>query len=373
MTFNTKKPAELLLLALREPAVFPSFATEQKQIVLRLARRLDLLGVLHAGLEQADVLAKLSVRVQDFLEGGWMIAKEHERSTRWEVNRIQRAFFGTGLPVILLKGAAYVMLELPLAKGRLLADVDILLPETDLPLAEKCLQEHGWFTAIQDPYDQYYYREWMHELPPMIHRNRQTELDVHHAILPKSARLHPDPARLLAAALPVPGLTGIWTLAPMDMILHATTQLFYDNDFQKGGLRELLDLDALLRHYGHGVDFWEPLMNRAKELELLKPLYYGLYFSNQLCQTPIPPFILATSRQGIPNRFTLGCMSLLLPWAIFPQHPDQPDNSLTMNMARWLLYVRSHWLRMPLSLLIPHLTRKWVKKWHFNVWNRRSI
>ena len=43
-----------------------------------------------------------------------------------------------------------------------------------------------------DPYDDAYYRRWMHELPPLIHRERDRMIDVHHTILPLTARITPD-------------------------------------------------------------------------------------------------------------------------------------------------------------------------------------
>ena len=43
-------------------------------------------------------------------------------------------------------------------------------------------------TTHHSAYDQRYYREWMHELPPLLHVRRQTALDVHHAIAPETAR-----------------------------------------------------------------------------------------------------------------------------------------------------------------------------------------
>jgi hypothetical protein len=54
-------------------------------------------------------------------------------------------------------------------------------------------------------------------------------------------------------------------------------------------------------------------------------------------------------------------MAWLLAIALRPNHPscDGPWTPL----ARWLLYVRAHWLRMPLRLLLPHLLRK--------AWERR--
>ncbi len=49
-------------------------------------------------------------------------------------------------------------------------------------------------------------------------------------------------------------------------------------------------------------------------------------------------------------------MSSLLGVALRPDHPHC-DGPYT-GIARWLLYVRSHHLRMPLYLVVPHLLRK---------------
>ena len=68
---------------------------------------------------------------------------------------------------------------------------------------EGALMLHGWSTTHHDAYDQRYYRKWMHELPPLKHNTRGTVLDVHHAILPVTARLKPDSRKLLAASRPI--------------------------------------------------------------------------------------------------------------------------------------------------------------------------
>ena len=46
--------------------------------------------------------------------------------------------------------------------------------------------------------------------------------------------------------------------------------------------------------------------------------------------------------------------------ALMPDHASCDDKFTPL--ARWLLYIRSHYLRMPLHLLIPHLLRKAIKK-----------
>ena len=46
--------------------------------------------------------------------------------------------------------------------------------------------------------------------------------------------------------------------------------------------------------------------------------------------------------------------------ALNPAHPSCDDQ--WTGLARWLLYLRSHWLKMPLQLLMPHLARKaWLR------------
>src|SRR5205085_11661497 len=132
-----------------------------------------------------------------------------------------RALCPLGIPLILLKGAAYVAAGLPAGRGRLFSDIDVLVPKPLLPEVESALMLAGWASHNHDAYDQRYYREWMHELPPMEHLRRGNAIDVHHAILPETARAHPDSGKLRAAARPVTGRPGVAVLAPADMVLHS--------------------------------------------------------------------------------------------------------------------------------------------------------
>jgi hypothetical protein len=66
--------------------------------------------------------------------------------------------------------------------------------------------------------------------------------------------------------------------------------------------------------------------------------------------------LAATASNGLRNRL----MNWLLATALRPDHPDC-DGPFT-GLARWLLYVRSHWLRMPWYQIVPHLLRKgWMR------------
>jgi hypothetical protein len=103
-------------------------------------------------------------------------------------------------PVILLKGAGYVLAGIRAARGRMFSEVDVLVPRVRLADVEAALMLAGWATTNPSAFDQLYFRQWMHGLPTLQHIRRQTVLDVHHAILPDTARLKPSSRKLFEAA-----------------------------------------------------------------------------------------------------------------------------------------------------------------------------
>lgn len=56
------------------------------------------------------------------------------------------------------------------------------------------------------------------------------------------------------------------------------------------------------------------------------------------------------------NYGTLDYISVLIDASMYPLHPS--SDSPWRRARRQILYARSHWLRMPLHLLIPHLAYK---------------
>ena len=101
----------------------------------------------------------------------------------------------------------------------------------------------------------------MHELPPLIHRDRDRMIDVHHTILPLTARPKPDAASLIGDAQPLEN--GLSVLSPADMVIHAAAHLVADGDLA-GGLRNLWDIDRLVRELSdRDAGFLAALSTRA--------------------------------------------------------------------------------------------------------------
>jgi hypothetical protein len=146
-------------------------------------------------------------------------------------------------------------------------------------------------------------------------------------------------------------------LAPVDMVLHSATHLFRNEELTHG-LRDLVDIDALLAHFGAvGRPFWRALVARAGELDLGRPLYYALRHASRVLGTHVPDDVVEDVARHAPPPPLRPLMDRLLERAIEPT----PARRAT-RFARHALYVRGHWLKMPMPLLAWHLTSKALRR-----------
>ena len=338
----------------------PQLDHREWETLIGQARQARLLARLAAHHIDMGWLDKVPDGPRPHLEGGLRLADRQQHEVRWEVDCIQRALSSFNSPVVLLKGAAYLMADLPPARGRIFADIDIMVSRNQIEIVEGALFAAGWISDERDPYNQRYYREWMHEVPPLRHVHRNTFIDLHHTITPPTSRFRVDGAKLMSCVQPLEGYAGLFVLAPTDIVLHSAVHLFQEGEFGHG-LRDLLDLNDLLIHFGKQPSFWEDLLDRAAELGLENPLSHALFHIQRLFGT-LPPIHLRDRVERLAqNRLSRLVMAWLLGLALRPEHPS--CNSRWTGLARWVLYVRSHVLRMPLYLVVPHLVRKaWMRR-----------
>jgi hypothetical protein len=346
---------DLLSRTLRLPDAVTHFSMSDWDLLVRQARAAGLLARLAHRFRQHELMAALPSYVRWHFDAAETLADKQRLAVLWELKQLRAALDDLEGPLIVLKGAAYVAAGLPAAAGRLFNDIDILVPRACLPQAESSLMLAGWHATGLSEYDKRYYRRWMHELPPLQHIQRDTVIDVHHAILPDTARYHPDSAKLRSRAVAVDGLTGIHVLAAEDRVLHSATHLFHDGELPHG-LRDLTDLDLLLRDAGADRDFWLRLTARADELQLSRSLFYALRYLCHFLDTPVPDSVMAALDAAAPNRATLALMDRIFTRALAPDHASCAD--AFTPAARLAAFVRAHWLRMPAHLLIPHLFHK---------------
>jgi hypothetical protein len=125
-------------------------------------------------------------------------------------------------------------------------------------------------------------------------------------------------------------------------------------------LRDLVDNADLLGHFA-GADpaFWDRLVGRARQLGLERPAFYGLRYAGQLLDCPVPESVMSAIETWGPPALVRRLMDRLTANALFPPHPDE-SAPVAVAASRRLLYVRSHWIRMPPWLLVYHLSYKFV-------------
>ena len=346
---------ETMLLTLRDPAsVLELDPTTWSDLMPRL-RRCGLLGSLAVSTREL----RLPEEPRDQLMAALAVVERQQRLIDNEVTVLGELLAGQISRPVLLKGAAYQALGLPNASGRFTSDVDVMVPKRDVDRAEQLLLDHGWQHVNRSEYDHRYYRDWMHELPPMRHAQRGTFIDLHHAITPPISRISIDSEKLFVSATPIAG-TPFHALAPSDMVLHSICHVLSDGEFGHA-IRDFLDIHMLIGHFSlDDSEFWEELVDRAAEHGVERMLFYAVSLLKRLLQTSIPDHTDTAINRSAPM-WPIG--EVLLPImrrAVLPERA--PDGKLNDSMANLALVARSHYLRMPLRLLIPHLARKgWLQ------------
>lgn len=275
-------------------------------------------------------------RVRAVLDDALIDAAREKRIALWEADRAAAALAPPGIAPILLKGAAYVAAGLRAGEGRMIGDLDILVPRDQLDEAEAALLDAGWEWVKPDPYDDAYYRRWMHELPPLIHRERDRMIDVHHTILPLTARVTPDAAALIADSIDTGH--GWRVLSPEDRVCHAVAHMFADGDLG-GGLRNLWDIRCLLGDVPDRATLARraALHGLSRHVARARRLADHVYGERQM-------------RLTATDRLFLRRMLARDGWG--------RDSTKLLGLA---FYARSHLLRMPPLMLARHLFTKWRK------------
>jgi hypothetical protein len=330
--------ADRLVRVLAEPALAADLRDWTSLIAVACAE--SLIGSLAFRLKGLT----LQPKVEAILEAARRDADHARTQALWEAEMARRALTPLGIPLVLLKGTAYAAAGLAAGIGRSIGDLDILVPRDALAEVERALLAAGWEWVKEDSYDDLYYRRWMHELPPLIHRERDRMIDVHHTILPLTARPRPDAEALIASSVLLEN--GLRVLHPADMIVHAAAHLIADGELA-GGLRNLWDIDRLVRQFAEeGYEFTVELRERAWEHGLVPEVARALRLARALYGMPADDRLAGAAR---------------LSDGMFISRVVARDGwgRETRPWLRLAFYIRSHWLRMPPLMLLRHLWTKW--------------
>lgn len=344
---------ETFVHALCDPSRLADMELCQWDAFLPMAHQLGMVPRLVAQLDALGLSDDMPTRVKLHLESALLVSRRHEQLVRWEVAQINPLLSKLGVPIVLLKGTAYLFSGVSISHGRVYSDVDILVPRDALGEVERILLAKGWEQPEEMADQAQYYQRWMHELLPLVHTERRTKLDVHHNILPAIDPLQFDPKILLADARPLDGSGVLHVLSPTDMALHNVVHLFRNGDYRRA-FRNLLDLDQMLVEFARTeANFFDRLLSRAKQLRLLTPCFLAARYASRYLETAFPSEFREGVEPGRPRWPPLWLLDRLFELASFPT--DLVGNPAVRRYSLWLLE------RYPLNLvrksILPKLER----------------
>lgn len=349
---STQRRFDAVTSLLRDPSLGQRFDDEMWEDVLHILRESDLLGTLcHLAIERG-VFASYTDYAQRHLLSMKVYSARQAHQVAYECDLIRQRLQEAGVQCVFLKGAGYTLRKSCNSLGRIYSDIDVWVAKEQIDTAQAALRKDAWYSPPITDYDQRYYRQWAHELPPMKHLTRRTVLDLHHNIVPPVGGRAPDMSHLLEGVVVTGG--GLLVLSAPAATLHSLIHLFNNEDWSSA-FRDLIDLYLLLEEFGDG-DFWRTLLALANKTGFIQELVYGVVLLEQVLAYSAPESV----REELSQRLVGARKSLLVKHVFVPAL--RPHHPLVCagreKLAIQMTYVRGHWIKMPLPILVGHLSMK---------------
>ena len=339
--------SEGLIALLRSPQSIIHVSDAQWNELVEQGRKTQLLGQLEALFQREKLMDKVPAAVQRHLMLARLTVRRRSESAMWEVATMRRAV-NPKIPLVLLKGCAYVACADEPAAGRIFSDIDVLVPRQNLSAVESDLMAVGWKPSRVNGYDLSYYRNWMHEVPPMEHMRRHTVVDLHHAINPPVSRFYINPEQLFEHIVEI--RPGVFVLSATDRVIHCGLHLLQEGEPRRL-IRDLYDFQLLLaQHHGSAAGL-EQLCRRARAL--------GVEALMDAAAGAAQALFVHESNGGWQTGWLQACLERAATEA-------NGNTTVKGELAGLALLAYAHWMKMPLKLLVPHLMHKTRARMTFN-------
>ena len=297
------------------------------------------------------IIASLPASIQRHLSNAELIAERQRQQVYIEAKMLSEALHQESPGYLFLKGAAYSLSGYKAGIGRTFSDIDILVGKHTLDALEKRLLLQGWYGQFLSDYDDKYYRQWAHEIPPLLHTERGTVIDIHHNLVPPVSGRAPDISEFLHHRQKI---NGFPVLRPIAMLLHSAVHLMFNDDF-KQSYRDLFDIKALIEEHGD-ESFWLDVKELAVSTNFYLELFLALRYCRWFLQVDVPSFI----SQDVPvSSWQLHVYDFIFTKALAPSHPA--CRSRFKSTANFFAWCRGHWLKMPMKTLLYHFTVKGLR------------
>jgi len=344
----------ILIQFLVKPSISNNWDSYEWHNLLQEAYLTGLVARVYWILQKQNLLGNVPEQLMWHLESANLVFSSHQQDVKLEIKGICNALKMAGITPVFLKGTAYMLANDICFHGRLFSDIDIFVPKDSLNSVEEMLKWNGWVGEKLDEHDEKYYRDWMHEIPPMTNNKTGMTIDVHHNLVPLVSRIKLSSDKLLENT--IVNEDGRKTLAPEDKVLHSAAHLLLDSEF-KHGFRDLHDLFLLITtNLDTDRDFIDKLHRRSNQLGFNLVLFYCLSLLQNLFGLGADKAVLKMCK-GHALSSPFRHVTLLSFQKVLTPSPLRHRSS-KYRLSSFLLFVRSHWLKMPVHILLPHLLYK---------------
>lgn len=240
----------------------------------------------------------------------WATAAHNEHQLR-ELGRLMGLLQNAGIPVILLKGAAFLGSIYPGPGSRPMRDVDLLIQESTFEKVAAILRGQGYNAPTRDGmgHTRAFLRRYGGELAFQSSASPWLSMDLHWQLIHhegfrdilqidydglwRRAKLAPEPHR------------GILLLSAEDNLLYQALHLGLHHRLCVLGM--YLDLDRIIRN-GEAID-WSLVCSRAAKWRMRQLTYVVLSLTRDLFASPIPLGVLHQLR---PSRLRLAMLGRIV-------------------------------------------------------------
>ncbi len=211
---------------------------------------------------------------------------------------VLRALAASGVPTMLLKGAALAQAVYGNPALRPMGDLDLFVRPADAPRAMETLASIG-YRPIRPPLRP---TTLTTDESQVFLRHGGVNLELHWGLLDFPYYVYSMPVEeIWANARPISiGTASAWMLSPEDQVMYLCAHLVLHHGEHRLRLLWLCDIAEVIVQTGEKLD-WAALLERAQAYNLLLPLQSVLPQLADAWQVPIPPAALERLREARPS------------------------------------------------------------------------
>lgn len=248
--------------------------------------------LLYYNLKRIGSLNHIPYEMMKKIEESYNMNSIHNFLLNKELAEILKLFEDNNINVILLKGAALFKLIPKYEAIRTMSDIDLLVKEKDIGIAIDLMGKLKYISCVPWKLDKE--RETLLEYDAEIpFSNGKICAEIHWCLIPnKIYKLTTkiDMDKIWEESLPT-HINDIKTLilSPENLLLHLCLHLSVSHTFS--GLKWHRDISEVINYYNDKIN-WDEIIEKSNEWNIRKAVYYTLYFSKELFNTPIPNTVL---------------------------------------------------------------------------------